>query len=140
MFFRRLGSVRVIEPPLLSIIRDLSSVFQVLVSSVLCVLIQGAVTGLRKKSKALRDTRIERVRYVMNRQLSTTDYGKLGLIKVDFSSCCRLPLLARFMNATAPPKPAVILAAPINVEESRAQRLQRQQARFRDRGGQVILV
>ena len=48
----------------------------------------------------------------------------------------RLPLLAHFMNATAPPKPA-ILATPINVEESRAQRLQRQQARFRDRGGQV---
>ena len=45
-----------------------------------------------------------------------------------------------FMNVTAPSKPAVILAAPINVEESRAQRLQRQQARFRDRGGQVILV
>ena len=44
------------------------------------------------------------------------------------------------MNATAPPKPAVILATPINVEESRAQRLQRQQARFRDRGGQVLLV
>ena len=44
------------------------------------------------------------------------------------------------MNVTAPSKPAVILAAPINVEESRAQRLQRQQARFRDRGGQVILV
>ena len=43
------------------------------------------------------------------------------------------------MNAIAAPKPA-ILAAPVNVEESRAQRLQRQQARFRDRGGQVILV
>jgi len=52
----------------------------------------------------------------------------------------RLPLLVHFMNATAPPKPAVVPAAPItNVEESRAQRLQRQQARFRDRGGQVIL-
>ena len=44
------------------------------------------------------------------------------------------------MDATAPSKPPVTLAAPINVEESRAQRLQRQQARFRDRGGQVILV
>jgi len=36
------------------------------------------------------------------------------------------------MNATAPPpKPAIILATPIDVEESRAQRLQRQQARFK---------
>lgn len=43
------------------------------------------------------------------------------------------------VDATAPPKPA-IPAAPVNVEESRAQRLQRQQARFRDRGGQVIPV
>ncbi|KAF8804409.1 hypothetical protein BYT27DRAFT_7193850 [Phlegmacium glaucopus] len=46
------------------------------------------------------------------------------------------------MNATAPhgppPKPAIILATPINVEESRAQRLQRQQARFRDRGGLFV--
>ena len=40
------------------------------------------------------------------------------------------------MNATAPPlKLAIIRATPINVEESRAQRLHRQQARFRDRGG-----
>ncbi|KDR78397.1 hypothetical protein GALMADRAFT_245561 [Galerina marginata CBS 339.88] len=39
------------------------------------------------------------------------------------------------MNSREPPKPAVILATPVNVEESRAQRLQRQQARFRDRGG-----
>ena len=43
------------------------------------------------------------------------------------------------MNVTAPSKPVANLAAPINIEESRAQRLQRQQARFRDRGGQVIL-
>ena len=59
--------------------------------------------------------------------------------KVDFK-CCSVALLAHSMNVTAPPKPAVILAAPINVEESRAQRLQRQQARFRDRGGHVVLV
>ena len=45
-------------------------------------------------------------------------------------------LRLKSMNATAPPpKPAIVLATPINVEESRAQRLQRQQARFRDRGG-----
>lgn len=39
------------------------------------------------------------------------------------------------MNATASPKPPIILATPLDVEESRAQRLQRQQTRFRDRGG-----
>ncbi|KAF9054185.1 hypothetical protein BJ165DRAFT_690772 [Panaeolus papilionaceus] len=40
------------------------------------------------------------------------------------------------MATPGPTKTAVILATPIeNVEESRAQRLQRQQARFRDRGG-----
>ncbi|PPQ90276.1 hypothetical protein CVT25_013101 [Psilocybe cyanescens] len=39
------------------------------------------------------------------------------------------------MSGQGPPKTAVILATPINVEESRAQRLQRQQSRFRDRGG-----
>ncbi|KAF9553861.1 hypothetical protein CPC08DRAFT_214765 [Agrocybe pediades] len=39
------------------------------------------------------------------------------------------------MTSKEPPKPAAILATPINVEESRAQRLQRQQSRFRDRGG-----
>ncbi|CAA7262083.1 unnamed protein product [Cyclocybe aegerita] len=39
------------------------------------------------------------------------------------------------MNIREPPKPAAILATPLNVEESRAQRLQRSQARFRDRGG-----
>ncbi|KAF8966902.1 hypothetical protein BDZ97DRAFT_586758 [Flammula alnicola] len=39
------------------------------------------------------------------------------------------------MNTKEPPRPKTILATPINVEESRAQRLQRSQARFRDRGG-----
>ncbi|KAF8901067.1 hypothetical protein CPB84DRAFT_1847040 [Gymnopilus junonius] len=34
-----------------------------------------------------------------------------------------------------PPKPSLILATPVNVEESRAKRHQRQQSRFRDRGG-----
>ncbi|KIM41729.1 hypothetical protein M413DRAFT_444974 [Hebeloma cylindrosporum] len=38
-------------------------------------------------------------------------------------------------TAREPPKPGVILATPLNVEESRAQRQQRSQARFRDRGG-----
>ncbi|PPQ70632.1 hypothetical protein CVT26_010060, partial [Gymnopilus dilepis] len=39
------------------------------------------------------------------------------------------------MVTKEPPKPALILATPINVEESRAKRHERQQSRFRDRGG-----
>ena len=40
------------------------------------------------------------------------------------------------MAVKLPPTATAILATPIdNVEESRAQRLQRQQSRFRDRGG-----
>lgn len=40
------------------------------------------------------------------------------------------------MAAKSPFKASKILATPIeNLEESRAQRLQRQQSRFRDRGG-----
>jgi len=42
------------------------------------------------------------------------------------------------MTSKSPPKASNILATPIeNVEDSRAQRLQRQQSRFRDRGGRV---
>jgi len=42
------------------------------------------------------------------------------------------------MTSKTPPKASNILATPIeNVEDSRAQRLQRQQSRFRDRGGRV---
>jgi hypothetical protein len=77
------------------------------------------------------------VTYVTDRvgdlETRSRDFGTMAQFECPAEE---LPVLYQAMNTVKePPKPGVILATPLNVEESRAQRQQRSQARFRDRGG-----